>query len=609
MNQININKNSFKKSNNGLTLVELIVAIVILAILSSITFMSFQSYTSQSRDTTRVTNLSLITKGLGVHKITAGKFPLADGGFDLQGLDETLSNPVPELKVGTQGIIGDKIYGSLKVGGSTKDPIDSNPITYATNSKGCKFELLSFFENNDSNSQMQNGVDQGIFMNGNTRRYPFIQGITETYMPGDSNLGIITLKNDSNQYTTSMDLFSDEAENYTEALGLLSNNIIPQDINSLEDYQIIVDNYNKCPSKPKGCEWTEKDYGDYNGYSVEPGCYSWFDDSWFEKQIIDGKGGESTDFYSGLDIPNLPFSIKLPDGNTVNSLIADNYGDLLAGGDSHGFYYRYDSFYWANGFYFDNATSHLYYGYTNDYVIVSWVNMKGYSDDLQTDIIEDSNFSFQTIIYKDGTFRNQYKEINLPSGYESITWDTGIRPNDFYGLDSENGDSLPTAETAILFTPKILPIPEDGECGPINRSYSHIPYKPSNSDMCSAGIPINFYIDAGDGISYHWDCDGINGGVSTTNLGSSYGSCRSYGDENTIPLVTGECGSIDGTEVGSDIQDDYTYPQLCTTGYPDSVFFNVWDEQGGFYYINWQCRGTDFDTADDDNCQAKYITN
>lgn len=223
--------------------------------------------------------------------------------------------------------------------------------------------------------------------------------------------------------------------------------------------------------------------------------------------------------------------------------------------------YRYDSFYLVNAYSFDNATSHLYYWYTDDYLVVSWVNMKWYTDDSQTDIIDDSNFSFQTIIYKDWTSRNQYKEINLPSWYESITWDTGIRPNDFYGLDSENFDSLPSAGTAILFTPKVLPIPEDWECWLINRSYSHIPYKPSDNEMCSAWIPINFYIDADDWITYHWDCDWINWWVSTNNW--PYWACRSYGDASTIPPVFWKCWSINLTTVDSDDQYDYLFPQIC----------------------------------------------
>lgn len=62
----------------GFTLVELIVVITILAILGTIGFLSIGGYSSRARDSSRVADISNITKSLDLSIITAGTYPIPD---------------------------------------------------------------------------------------------------------------------------------------------------------------------------------------------------------------------------------------------------------------------------------------------------------------------------------------------------------------------------------------------------------------------------------------------------------------------------------------------------------------------------------------------------
>jgi prepilin-type N-terminal cleavage/methylation domain-containing protein len=73
-----MNQQKTKKYLHAFTLVELIIVITILAILSTIAFVSFQWYTTSSRDTTRLSTVTNITKWLDTFGITVGYFPIPD---------------------------------------------------------------------------------------------------------------------------------------------------------------------------------------------------------------------------------------------------------------------------------------------------------------------------------------------------------------------------------------------------------------------------------------------------------------------------------------------------------------------------------------------------
>jgi prepilin-type N-terminal cleavage/methylation domain-containing protein len=59
----------------GFTLVELIVVITILAVLGTIAFVSFQGYAVQARDSTRISDLTVMKKALELYKVQQDSYP------------------------------------------------------------------------------------------------------------------------------------------------------------------------------------------------------------------------------------------------------------------------------------------------------------------------------------------------------------------------------------------------------------------------------------------------------------------------------------------------------------------------------------------------------
>jgi prepilin-type N-terminal cleavage/methylation domain-containing protein len=65
---------------SGFTLVELVVVITILAILGTIGFISLNGYSKSARDSTRLSDLAGIRKGLELRIVKAGNYPDPSGG-------------------------------------------------------------------------------------------------------------------------------------------------------------------------------------------------------------------------------------------------------------------------------------------------------------------------------------------------------------------------------------------------------------------------------------------------------------------------------------------------------------------------------------------------
>ena len=65
-------------SSYAFTLVELIVVITILAILGTIGFLSINGYSQNARNSTRISDLKLIDKGLSLYIQTQSLYPLPD---------------------------------------------------------------------------------------------------------------------------------------------------------------------------------------------------------------------------------------------------------------------------------------------------------------------------------------------------------------------------------------------------------------------------------------------------------------------------------------------------------------------------------------------------
>lgn len=64
-----------KRGRLGFTLIELIVVVSILAILGTIAFVSFSGFSASARDSSRIADLSNITKALDVSQVKTGYYP------------------------------------------------------------------------------------------------------------------------------------------------------------------------------------------------------------------------------------------------------------------------------------------------------------------------------------------------------------------------------------------------------------------------------------------------------------------------------------------------------------------------------------------------------
>ncbi len=73
----------FLSKIKGFTLVELIVVITILAILGTIGFISIQGYSSSARDSTRISNLTNLRKGLDIVHVTGMDYPIPENTVNI----------------------------------------------------------------------------------------------------------------------------------------------------------------------------------------------------------------------------------------------------------------------------------------------------------------------------------------------------------------------------------------------------------------------------------------------------------------------------------------------------------------------------------------------
>lgn len=128
-----------QKKYNWFTLVELIVVITILSILGTIGFISIQGYSSSARDSTRISNLVNLHKGLDIYRISSWIYPMPENSITI-----TASGVITEY----QGFAKEQIANIAKLSaGATKDPLDNwISTTYATNELQTKMQLMVFLE-------------------------------------------------------------------------------------------------------------------------------------------------------------------------------------------------------------------------------------------------------------------------------------------------------------------------------------------------------------------------------------------------------------------------------------------------------------------------------
>ena len=126
------------------TLVELIVVIVILAILATIAFLSFSSQSASARDSTRLSDMSNITKWLMVFNATSGIYPPPDWAILITA---------SWTAIWKQWYAWANILNMLKVSNGWKDPLDTSTYyTYSTNQAQSKFQILGFLEDGSNSA-------------------------------------------------------------------------------------------------------------------------------------------------------------------------------------------------------------------------------------------------------------------------------------------------------------------------------------------------------------------------------------------------------------------------------------------------------------------------
>ncbi len=126
------------KIKNGFTLIELIIVIAILAILSTIAFLSFGGkILPNSRDTTRVTNLQNIYKGLNASH-SAGKL--------LNFPENSTPIKVAGKVIGYQGTLPQTALQAINSSISSTDEFSKRNIIYRINAKRTAVQLMTYLE-------------------------------------------------------------------------------------------------------------------------------------------------------------------------------------------------------------------------------------------------------------------------------------------------------------------------------------------------------------------------------------------------------------------------------------------------------------------------------
>ena len=177
------------KKTKAFTLVELIVVIVILSILATIAFLSFGSQSSSARDSTRLSDITQISKWLSVNATTTSVYAIPDKKIGIYSWSTLL---------GYQWEAWDSVKNVLKATSETfKDPLDKVNYTYSTNAARNKHQVLAFLENSNSIS-ISLTPDTTTNAISYTSRYP--------YSKWDAMWIILSWSTTSNSYTPIQDI-------------------------------------------------------------------------------------------------------------------------------------------------------------------------------------------------------------------------------------------------------------------------------------------------------------------------------------------------------------------------------------------------------------------
>ncbi|MDD2565529.1 MAG: cadherin-like beta sandwich domain-containing protein [Candidatus Gracilibacteria bacterium] len=123
----------------GFTLVELIVVIVILSILATIAFLSFSNQSSSARDSTRLSDLSMVKKGLEVYNSIAGKYPTPE--------NITGTGTINGINLIYVGNIHERISKIINLSKKPFDPLSGDTYPYGTDVVGKYYQIAAVLEN------------------------------------------------------------------------------------------------------------------------------------------------------------------------------------------------------------------------------------------------------------------------------------------------------------------------------------------------------------------------------------------------------------------------------------------------------------------------------
>ncbi len=133
---MNIQKINLRTS--GFTLVELIVVITILAILWAIAFISLQWYSTDARDSTRISDISIMRTSLELYNLEAWKYPNPTNYVNIDYSWAIVWN---------QWTFWESVFANVtKLDKIPLDPITNKEYTYSTTSNKYEFQIWGIME-------------------------------------------------------------------------------------------------------------------------------------------------------------------------------------------------------------------------------------------------------------------------------------------------------------------------------------------------------------------------------------------------------------------------------------------------------------------------------